>query len=76
MKIYCLTQNQELDIGLKLAGCKGIYVNSQEINQKIDEIIKKEDLGILVINKNLYEVAKEKIEQIRLRQKLPLITII
>lgn len=76
MKIYCLTQNQELEIGLKLAGCKGICVNVQEVNQKIDEIIKNEDLGILVINKNLYEAAKEKIEQIKLRQKLPLITII
>lgn len=76
MKIYFLTQNQELEIGLKLAGCDGLLVSENNISEKIDEAIKKENIGILLISKNLYEQAKEKIENIRANQKLPLITII
>ena len=76
MKIYFLTQNQELEIGLKLAGCDGLLVDEINILAKIDEAIEKEDIGILLISKNLYEQAKEKIENIRANQKLPLITII
>ena len=76
MKIYFLTQNQELEIGLKLAGCDGLLVDEINILAKIDEAIEKEDIGILLISKNLYQQAKEKIENIRANQKLPLITII
>ena len=76
MKIYFLTQNQELEIGLKLAGCDGLLVDEINILAKIDEVIEKEDIGILLISKNLYQQAKEKIENIRANQKLPLITII
>lgn len=76
MKIYCLTQNQELEIGLKLAGCEALCVDNKNVKQKFDEILKKEDLGILLLSKELYGETKEKIEEIRAKQKIPLITII
>lgn len=77
MKIYCITDNQELEVGLKLAGCEAITLEEKiEIEKKINEITKNENIGILVISKGIYSELKEKIDQIRINHKLPLITII
>lgn len=77
MKIYCITDNQELEVGLKLAGCEAITLKEKiEIEKKINEITKNENIGVLVISKSIYTELKEKIDKIRISHKLPLITII
>ena len=77
MKIYCITDNQELEVGLKLAGCEAITLKEKiEIEKRINDITKNENIGILVISKSIYTELKEKIDKIRISQKLPLITII
>ena len=77
MKMYCIADKAEIEVGLKLAGCDGITaVDKQNIDQKIDEIVRNSDIGVLVITNKVYELAKEKIDYIRLNRKLPLVTII
>ena len=77
MKIYCITDNQELEVGLKLAGCEAITLKEKiEIEKRINEITKNENIGILVISKSIYTELKEKIDKIRISHKLPLIKII
>ena len=77
MKIFCITDDQELEVGLKLAGCEVITLKeNSEIERKIDEVIKNANIGILVLNKNIYTRLKERIDKIRITTKLPLITII
>lgn len=77
MKIYCITENNDLYIGLKLAGCDGITIKENvDIEEKIDEIIQNKEIGILVVSKTIYEENSEKIDYIRLNKKTPLITII
>ena len=77
MKIFCITDNQELEVGLKLAGCEAITLKEKiEIEKRINEITKNENIGILVISKSIYTELKEKIDKIRISHKLPLITII
>lgn len=77
MKIYCITDNMELEVGLKLAGCDGITLqNEEEINDKIDEMLKNKEIGILILSQKIYEQSKEKVDYIKLNNKLPLITII
>ena len=77
MKIYCITDNQELEVGLKLSGCEAITLKEKiEIEKKINEITKDANIGVLVISKSIYTELKEKIDKIRISQKLPLITII
>ena len=77
MKIYCITENNDLYIGLKLAGCDGITVKeNDDIEEKIDEIIQNKEIVILVVSKPIYEEYSEKIDYIRLNKKTPLITII
>ena len=77
MKIYCITENNDLEIGLKLAGCEGITLQENDhIEEKIDEVLRTSEIGIHVISKEIYNKAKEKIDDIRINKKLPLITII
>lgn len=77
MKIYCITDNTELEVGLKLAGCDGITLNKEnEIEDKIDEVLENKEIGILVITKNIYEQARKKVDYIRKNRKLPLIAIL
>lgn len=77
MKIYCLTENNDLEVGLKLAGCDGTTLQENDnIEEKIDEVVKNKEIGILVVSKEIYSKAKEKIDDIRINKKLPLITII
>mgnify|MGYP004538183497 FL=1 len=77
MKIYCITDSQELEVGLKLAGCEGITLGEDDdIEKEIDNVIKNKEIGILVVSKNIYQKSKEKLDNIRLNKKTPLITII
>lgn len=77
MKIYCISDLQELEVGLKLSGCDGITCEKEEeIKNKIDEIVQNKEYGILVITDAIYKKAKDKIDKLRQTRKLPLITII
>lgn len=77
MKIYCITDNTELEVGLKLAGCDGITLKEEsKIEQKIDEIAGNSEIGILVVSQKIYEQAKDKIDSIRFYKKFPLVTIL
>lgn len=77
MKVYCITDNVDTEVGLKLAGCEGITLqNEDEINNKIDEVSTNLEIGVLVITKKIYEQSKDKVDYIRLNKRLPLVTII
>lgn len=77
MKIYCISDNQEIQTGLKLSGCNGaVLQNETDINNKIDEIIDNKEIGVLVITQNIYKMSKEKIDKIMETKNVPLITII
>ncbi len=77
MKMYCIADKAETEVGFKLAGCDGIsLVDKDEIDEKIEEIIKNTEIGVLIITNTVYNIAKEKIDYIRLNKRLPLVTII
>ena len=77
MKMYCIADKSEIEIGLKLAGWYGISLADEEdIDKKIDEVVKNTEIGVLIVTNYVYQLAKEKIDYIRLNKKLPLVTII
>ena len=57
--------------------CEGITLGeNDDIEKEIDNVIKNKEIGILVVSKNIYQKSKEKLDDIRLNKKTPLITII
>ena len=77
MKIYCITENSDLEVGLKLAGCEGITIQQDDnIEEKIEKVLQNKNIGILVISKGIYEKAQDMINNIKLNKRFPLITII
>lgn len=74
MKIFCISDDQDISVGLRLSGIDGTTLNDKnEIENKIEEICNRKDIGILVVTQNIYQMAKEKIEGIQENKSLPLI---
>lgn len=74
MKLFCISDDQDISVGLRLSGIDGITLNNKkEIEEKIEETCNKKDIGILVVTQNIYQMAKDKIEDIQLNRSLPLI---
>lgn len=77
MRIFAISDNADFEVGMKLAGADSISLNNEEeINKKIDEILQVKDIGILVVSEKIYDMAKDRIDDIRLNKRLPLITFI
>ncbi len=74
MKIYCISDSLETAIGMKLAGVESVVLNSKdEIDKKIDEVSNNQDIGILVISKEIYQMSKEKLDNIIKFKRTPLV---
>ena len=74
MKIFCISDDIDIAVGLKLTGVKSVISTSKEdIDLKIDEVISNKDIGILVVTENIYAMSKTKLDYIKNNRKLPLI---
>lgn len=74
MKILGISNNRDTAIGLKLGGIDTIIIKqSQEVKEKIEQITANENIGILVITNEIYEMASKEIDNIIYNRKLPLI---
>lgn len=74
MKIFCISDDQDISVGMKLSGIESITLkDKQEIEDKIEEISNKKDIGILAITQNIYKIAQDKIENMQKTKNLPLV---
>ena len=63
-----------LQYGLRLAGVEyEILDKKEDILNKIEELLADSSLGVLVVSEKVYEMASERLEEIELKSKLPLI---
>lgn len=77
MKIYSILDEIDCAVGLKLAGISVVVLNEkQKIDSKIDELLKEDDIGILVVSKQVYAQSKEKLDEIKVKRKTPLIVVL
>lgn len=74
MKIYCISDEIETALGLKLSGVESNVLNEKsEINKKIDDILANKEIGILVVTEKIYNICNEKLDYIKEFKKTPLI---
>ncbi len=74
MRMVCVSKSNDIAVGLRLAGIQTFVINDkQEIKEKIMELSKDSNVGILNVTEEIYELAKEELEKISNEQELPLI---
>lgn len=77
MKIYSILDDMDTAVGFNLSGIHSIVLEDLDIvNKKIDEVMEDNNVGILVVSKNVYEHGKEKLDNIIEKRRTPLVVVI
>ncbi len=74
MKMFLISDNVDTSTGMRLAGVEGIVVHeAQEVRQALEEAIKNNNIGIVLITEKLVSLASDYINDIKLNYRVPLI---
>ncbi|RAK07389.1 V/A-type H+-transporting ATPase subunit F [Halanaerobium saccharolyticum] len=74
MKIYCISDNIDTNIGLRLVGINGVVIHEEEkVIEEINRVRQKSDIGILLITRKLAELVPDLIDDLKLSAELPLV---
>lgn len=74
MRMVCISKSNDIAIGLRLAGVQSFFIRDDiEIKNKIKELSKDSNVGIINVTGEVYEIAKEELDEISNNQDLPLI---
>ena len=74
MKMFCITDNIDTGVGLKLAGIEyEVILEKEKIINKIQEILKDSSIGILGITDNICNILQNELKEIEENHNIPLI---
>jgi V/A-type H+-transporting ATPase subunit F len=74
MKAYLISDNVDTEVGMRLAGVKGVIVhNRDEVLTELNRITQNNEIGIILITEKLASMVREEIIKIKLNEGLPLI---
>lgn len=74
MKFYLFSDNVDTQIGLRLVGIEGEVVHRRrQFLELLEEKLKDDSIGVILITTNLIELAPDVISEIKLKQREPLL---
>ena len=74
MQFYCISDNVDTQMGMRLAGIGGVCVHTvPEVSRELEKAIKNEDIAVILMTEKLVELCSEQIYDIKLNFKRPLI---
>ena len=74
MKMFLISDNIDTYTGLKLVGIDGIVLHEKrEIEDQIREVILDKGIGVVIVTEKIVNTAKDVIEDIRIKNSMPLI---
>ena len=74
MKFYLISDNIDTQMGMRLAGIEGIVTHTaEETQQALDEAMKMQDVGIVLMTEKAVKQITEKVYEYKLSRKTPLI---
>ncbi len=77
MKFFLISDNIDTQIGLRLAGVKGVVVHTkEEILPVMESLRKRKDIGILLLTEKIAGLIPDEIDEMRKSRSLPVVTII
>lgn len=73
MKIFCISEDEDIALGLRLSGIEyAILKEENEILDKIDELIKNKEYGIIILTDKIYKMIYDKVEELEKKINIPL----
>lgn len=74
MRFYCISDNIDTQIGMRLAGVEGIVVHEpEEVEKALDEACSNKEIGIVLVSSKLMKLCPKRIYDLKLHAKYPLI---
>ncbi len=77
MRMVCISKSLDIAVGLRLAGVESFFIkDSDKIKNKIVELSKDSNIGIINVTEEVYKIAEKELNEISDNQDLPLIVTI
>ncbi|MDR0286737.1 MAG: V-type ATP synthase subunit F, partial [Clostridiales bacterium] len=74
MKMYLLSDNVDTVTGMRLSGIMGEVIHEKELLEKaLDKVLSDEEIAIIIITEKLAALLPDKIDDIKLNRKFPLV---
>ncbi|MCL2859163.1 MAG: V-type ATP synthase subunit F [Oscillospiraceae bacterium] len=74
MKMFVISDNMDTFIGLKLVGVNGVILHKKEdIEKTLKSTASDKSIGVIIVTKGIVELAKEIVDEIKIKNGLPLI---
>lgn len=74
MRMVCISKEHDIAVGLRLAGVQSFSIrDNEEIKNKIIELSNDDDVGIINVTEEVYDIARYEIEKVLEEHDLPLI---
>ncbi|NLJ16248.1 MAG: ATP synthase subunit F [Clostridiales bacterium] len=74
MRFYLISDNIDTAMGMRLAGVEGVIAHDEnDVNKALDFAQEQESIGIILITDKLVSMCKERVYEMKLTGKRPLI---
>lgn len=74
MKAFLISDTVDTQVGMRLAGIKGVVVEDREgVLRELNSVRNNEDYGIILITEKLASLVREEINKLKLKMNIPLI---
>jgi len=77
MKSFLISDNKDTLIGLRLSGIDGVLaVSKEEIEKHFMEAVNSENIGLIILTENVFNIIKEEALKIKTGSNKPLVVTI
>lgn len=74
MQFYLISDNIDTQMGMRLAGIKGVVVHEEdEVRRELEKAVSDKDIAIILMTEKLVKLCNEMVYDIKLKRRSPLI---
>ena len=74
MRMYLLSDNDDTLMGMRMSGVEGVVLHQEdEVRAKLDELLKEDDIAVIMITATLMNLIRETVYDIKLHRAKPLL---
>lgn len=74
MKFFCVSDNTDTQMGMRLAGIEGVVVHeTEEVKKAVEDARQNPEIGIILVSEKLVKLCYDYIYYLKINTKSPLI---